>query len=270
MLLQPSTANEYPQITGGFNTKYGTAEGYAVKRAVKDGECGYFTFIPIVKEACGTFSRCTYYKGLCEGDYTTTANVCSTQIQEVNGKGLFNKIMRGIIVFVFVDCVTLEPLGPEKQDPAFNQPRVPLPRAAYEAHKQLWALSNNNQSVYTVQNNKPTCQSGGSQPLLSDCNAAVASITEASVGLNLPREMKGRIWPVAQNATCAVQVRYDDDWSANELCVFNQLWVIAAAQVIMDECAGNGGTQLMTSTGACTGTVILARTDPATASPSNT
>jgi hypothetical protein len=51
--------------------------------------------------------------------------------------------IRGIVIFVYVDCVTLEPLPDDKQDPAYKQPGVKLPRGTdvMNAYKYFWKRS---------------------------------------------------------------------------------------------------------------------------------
>ncbi|KAI5921408.1 hypothetical protein F4810DRAFT_678876 [Camillea tinctor] len=48
---------------------------------------------------------------------------------------------KGVVLFVRTDCVTREPLGPEFQDPVYNEPDVALPRGAVAALQQSWVVN---------------------------------------------------------------------------------------------------------------------------------
>jgi hypothetical protein len=89
----------------------------------------YWTFVPIVKTACGTltesdwagFSRCDPPKNI--------PNTCEDQLQEYKAPGWGrSREVRGIIFMVLIDCFARLSLPDEKQDTAYSKPGVKLSR----------------------------------------------------------------------------------------------------------------------------------------------
>ncbi|EXJ85919.1 hypothetical protein A1O1_06288 [Capronia coronata CBS 617.96] len=145
-------------ITQGYSTKSGITQGYKFSKTLPDGECGYFTFIPIYKGTCGSSTEC--YGSRCNDDCYTQGNVCVEQLVGYNAHDDIHdwRPIRGIVVFVYVDCLTLAPLPDEKQDPAFSQPGVRLPRDYHpmiRAYENLWKASL--QGPLTAQVETPYC-----------------------------------------------------------------------------------------------------------------
>lgn len=162
----------------GYSEKSGISQSYKFSKRIQDDECGYFTFVPIVREVCGTYSEGPFKNGQCNNDL----NIGNACVEELVGFDTNDNIMdwrsiRGIVVFVYVDCLTLQPLPDEKQDVAWTQPGVRLPRdndlaAAYE---NFW-----NQSVQVnmaSQNDQATC-SRETVANASDCTVAAQALLE--------------------------------------------------------------------------------------------
>lgn len=43
-------------ITGGYNDKSGYAQSYSFTKILDDNTCGYWTFVPYVRQSCGTYT----------------------------------------------------------------------------------------------------------------------------------------------------------------------------------------------------------------------
>ncbi|MDI1490506.1 MAG: hypothetical protein OHK93_001710 [Ramalina farinacea] len=120
-------------VTGGFSyaSARATAEARSFSVKLDQNQCGYFTFIPIIRTICGVFTQGVppreFHDTQCiiTGDKTSTdPNFCVSQPQNYpDGKA------SGDVVFVYTDCGTREPLPKEQQDPAYQHDGVPLPRA---------------------------------------------------------------------------------------------------------------------------------------------
>lgn len=83
---------------------------------------------------------------------------------------------RGIIVFVYTDCVTLLPTD-DKQDPAYKQPDVALPRSASQRYADLWNKQDSLAQVSTAKSD--IC----STDIIMPENPAVPDCMEATYGL---------------------------------------------------------------------------------------
>ncbi|KAI1485366.1 hypothetical protein F5X96DRAFT_690899 [Biscogniauxia mediterranea] len=127
-------------ISGGYSKSQSDAHGRSWKFEPQPGECGYFTFVGIMKTTCGTYTegRVTYVNHAWQCNFPkTTVNQCADQLWMRQG----SSEPEGVVVFVRTDCVTREPLGPEFQDPVYNQPDVALPRSALDALQQSWVTN---------------------------------------------------------------------------------------------------------------------------------
>jgi hypothetical protein len=78
--------------------------------------------------------------GSCSRPPYSTGNACIEQLVDLPKEGIWPTIrtVRGLVVFVYVDCLTLDPLADEKQDVAFRQPGVKLPRHYRPAYNDHW------------------------------------------------------------------------------------------------------------------------------------
>ncbi|EXJ86769.1 hypothetical protein A1O3_03723 [Capronia epimyces CBS 606.96] len=135
-------------ITGGYSEKAGVSQSYKFSKHLDEGQCGYWTFIPFIRSSCGTYTEGwkDVYQMPCE-TLTSTGNACVDQLVGVDSNdGIHDwRTVRGTVVFVFVDCTNLAPLPDEKQDPAYSQPGVKLPRDVNnklaQAYQSLWQQS---------------------------------------------------------------------------------------------------------------------------------
>ncbi|KAI9808752.1 MAG: hypothetical protein M1825_003904 [Sarcosagium campestre] len=117
-------------VTYGFNQ--GDADAHAVSYSLdlKDGECGYLTFIPIGHESCGSMTEAPGgWTHIClESTKKTTANYCSTS-PWLRNKGE----VEGEVILVRTKCDGRERLPDDKQDDLYkNHPEIRLPQHDYE------------------------------------------------------------------------------------------------------------------------------------------
>lgn len=126
---------------------------------INQGQCGYWSFVPEVREACGTYttSRVIDFPGHCNDIVTTTQNACVQDLIHFN-TGI--RDVHGTIIFVYVDCVTLKPSDdPKVQDPVFLLPGVALPREASLAnsYEAFWKTSLNKGNSFFATSNTVQC-----------------------------------------------------------------------------------------------------------------
>lgn len=69
---------------------------------------------------------------MCAPTVNTTRNFCVPEPWRVNNQP------DGAVIFVYTDCLTRQPLGPEHQDPVYNMPGVPLDRGTLSVLQQGW------------------------------------------------------------------------------------------------------------------------------------
>ena len=106
------------------------------------GECGYFAFVPVIHESCGSLTTAprAYESGTgvdgCIGDvnrWTTWGNYCVSQLRRrADGSA------DGETVFVWTDCRTGLPLPTEEQGKVYGEPGVALPRYAQEEWARIF------------------------------------------------------------------------------------------------------------------------------------
>ncbi|CAJ2512214.1 Uu.00g052290.m01.CDS01 [Anthostomella pinea] len=101
-------------ISGGYSYSQGQARGRNYKIELTSGQCGYFTFVGIMKGTCETYTEGLYIR---------------------------DGLPEGVVLFVFTDCITRAPLDPEYQDPVYNSPGVALPRQASIDAQQTWVIN---------------------------------------------------------------------------------------------------------------------------------
>ncbi|KAH7370080.1 hypothetical protein BKA65DRAFT_471313 [Rhexocercosporidium sp. MPI-PUGE-AT-0058] len=115
---------------------------YAIK--LDENECSYWTFLPILKGVCGSYTKGTKHHTTWDPRVTCSApvsqsNICYNMPQynfeggEIGGPGGLGK---GDTVFVRTDCANRQPFPPAQQNPAYNHPGVALPRSIYEAYSR--------------------------------------------------------------------------------------------------------------------------------------
>lgn len=99
------------------------------------GQCGYFTVVPVWKETCGSITEGHYGAwpvAWCEAT-TTSPNVCANE-QRLNSDGTVDSET----IFVRTDCSTRQPTQ-DNQDPIWQRPGVPLDRSSYDTLSATWA-----------------------------------------------------------------------------------------------------------------------------------
>lgn len=189
-------------VTGGYNSKNGKSQSYKFSKHMEDNQCGYMTFIPFVRESCGSYTEGKQY------DYTTpcenlhtVGNACLDQpVRFSSNDGITDwDTIRGVVTLVYVDCVTLAPLPDDQQDPAWIQPGVRLPRdvALMNAYENLWKeqgqapLTALSDTVYCTQTGKANATDcldvlgdllDNGDHLVATTNAAAG--TEVSLGVS--------------------------------------------------------------------------------------
>ncbi|KAK5390211.1 hypothetical protein LTR20_003069 [Exophiala xenobiotica] len=246
-------------ITSGYSEKSGISQSYKFSKHLQKDECGYFTFIPFIRGVCGTYTEGYMEQTLCH-PYRTVGNAC---VEELVGFDTNDNIkdwrtVRGVVAFVYLDCLTLAPAPDDKQDVAWLQPGVRLPRdngLLIQAYEDLW--------------NRSAEVSMASQNGDAVCYDAVANATECVVAANdhLMLGMmvvqtdsgakKGKGYELTVNNTCSTYFTYDEDWKGQD-CSVSHLEIAAAAQAIIDTCIKNdmiGGSHVVRAAGNCACTV---------------
>ncbi|RVX73933.1 hypothetical protein B0A52_02823 [Exophiala mesophila] len=131
-------------ISGGYIDKDGVSPRLRLERKLLPDECGYFTFIPILKESCGTYTKAIRSKNKCKKKHKrTTANACALQLVDHDTHGPDGvRVIRGIAAFVRHDCSTLELLPDSAQDAAFTTEGVRLSRQSpvWDAYEKMLRL----------------------------------------------------------------------------------------------------------------------------------
>ncbi|KAH7084167.1 hypothetical protein FB567DRAFT_580786 [Paraphoma chrysanthemicola] len=251
-------------ITGSISSTTSTAKAIAKAVKLEQNECGYFTWIPILRESCGTFTGEGDFKdiapghpeGLCYDGKLVEPNTCVTVPNAVKGtKG----DPWGITTLVRVDCRTHEPLPAEFQDPAYNNPGVPLDRGLYQSfaetfedsdkiHGQTSEIDCNIQDVNQLANRE-------------DCSAAIATGMLTPVVALLAGRKDGQWWASSVHS-CALQIEYEQDWTDD--CFVGLTEVLRAAAGIMNTCKAHGdkigGARRFRNDGRCNATLRLANT----------
>ncbi|KAK8006622.1 hypothetical protein PG991_012919 [Apiospora marii] len=144
-------------VSGGYSQSFGTSQGRSWDFEPQPGECGYFTFVPARKTTCGTLSQSTamWQDGMwmCAPNVINTNDFCAPQIwYDTTGQP------DGVVIFVRINCLTREPLGPEVQDPIYNMPGVKLDRGTLATIMQSWVVDTC--SAKLVSNNADGSQTG--------------------------------------------------------------------------------------------------------------
>ncbi|KAL8676255.1 MAG: hypothetical protein Q9186_007216 [Xanthomendoza sp. 1 TL-2023] len=98
---------------------------------LKDNECGYFTFLPLLEKTCGiaTLGEPAENATTKGCGYDITEEHCGTRPSYTPNF----KSIKGATVFVKIDCANNKRLPMDQQNPAYNHEGVPAPQEVYEA-----------------------------------------------------------------------------------------------------------------------------------------
>ena len=191
-------------VSGGWNTQNGTSRAYNASKQLASGECGYWTFIPVLKVTCGTYSQSNYDKAnhQCRHPVQTVGNACVEQLQTWNDANPRNDLreIRGNAIFVFVDCTTFAPLVGSKQDAAYNEAGVALANTNRQAYQVFHRMSSYGATL--AQSNDVDCGasaklSAGNTLYASDCLNAISILQGCPTCLVSTKSWKGHPWTYA-------------------------------------------------------------------------
>jgi hypothetical protein len=101
--------------------------------------------VAIIRSTCGTYTESKTGLFNCDKDkHVSIGNSCIEQVARYKVSDGYpdEDVTRGIVIFVFTDCVTMEPLPDDQQDPAYRQPGVKLPRGPMLAYAQFMNKDN--------------------------------------------------------------------------------------------------------------------------------
>ncbi|KAM0814443.1 hypothetical protein AB5N19_00233 [Seiridium cardinale] len=124
-------------VTGSLTWTDIQAIARLVSIKLDKGQCGYFTFVPVIKTVCGSISETPI--GIlanipwCTSPVTTTGNVCDGAPWK-NSDGSVD----GETIFVRTDCGDRSPLPADEQDPVYQKPGVALDRGSITAMIDSW------------------------------------------------------------------------------------------------------------------------------------
>jgi len=194
----------------------GNTASQPVSVTLGDNECGYFAFIPIVREVCGTHTwgnTHNFFRKDCEDDFQTKANACNSELLNANtgrsasawGSG---QDLKGDTIFVRTDCATHEPLPMDKQNPAYRHPGVAMPHDIRQEYTSFWKEQENASSL-AINEAKTACVTGDGAPLVDDCVDALQDMigNPSNSIISSNAADKGEIY-----ATLAVSPQFPPSW----------------------------------------------------------
>lgn len=107
------------------------------------GQCGYFSFVPVLREVCGSRT----WGENCSDSHNVhnKLNICSTSIEWHLGPDtagppswpLLPKLV-GQTIFVRTNCSTYLPLPKDQQQLEYNANQVALPDEVYKSNAEYW------------------------------------------------------------------------------------------------------------------------------------
>lgn len=151
---------------------------------LKDNECGYFTFLPVVREVCGTHTWGRTHNSLrkdCGSDYKTEGNACNSELlladvgRGPSAWGSSTPNLKGDTIFVRTDCSNHAPLPMDKQNPAYRHPGVAMPHAARDAYTSFFTNQGDVHNL-AVDAAKTDCGAGNNAPTSKDCVEALQDL----------------------------------------------------------------------------------------------
>ncbi|KAJ6190269.1 hypothetical protein N7519_000290 [Penicillium mononematosum] len=113
-------------ISGGWQSKTTAdvgAQGMSYEMPLKDGQCGYWSWIPTKKTVCGTMSYQQTEAHRCMGDMHTSIDYCVDDLRRYP-----DGTVDGETIFVYTDCTTRLPLPMDQQTSIYRLPGVALDR----------------------------------------------------------------------------------------------------------------------------------------------
>ncbi|KAI4240643.1 MAG: hypothetical protein L6R40_005010 [Gallowayella cf. fulva] len=116
--------------SGGFSNAAANMLLASDSVTLKENECGYFTFLPLLEETCGvaTLGEPTENSTTKGCGYDITEDHCVTRSSYVpDGKSI-----KGATIFVKIDCSNNQRLPMDQQNPAYNHEGVPAPQSVYD------------------------------------------------------------------------------------------------------------------------------------------
>jgi hypothetical protein len=184
LILGSSKTNSCLQISGGWHgLRKGNTASPPLSITLKSNECGYFAFIPIVRDVCGTqtWGRThNYYRKDCADDFHTVTNACNSELlradidQSASAWGI-GQDLKGDTIFVWTNCEDHTPLPMDKQNPAYRHPGVAMPIGTRQAYTSFWKQQGD---VYFLATDtaKTKCSAGADGPRVDDCADALQNM----------------------------------------------------------------------------------------------
>ncbi|PKY08632.1 hypothetical protein P168DRAFT_278197 [Aspergillus campestris IBT 28561] len=224
-------------VSGGFSGSSGDAVAHSYSIKLESGQCGYFTFVPVVKSVCGSLSTQSqrvmfspWPVHWCINDYKTTGNVCGDELR-LNPDGSVD----GETIFVRTNCENRMPLPAKEQDAVYQKPGVPMDRGTQEAWAKAWG---NGDLTAANEDTAVKCETSDGSAKIEDCRHAFLSLLkypdmEAQTG------KKGKNFWLGYVHSCAVALEYDSDWDEGS-CGITRGDAAMAAYTISDKCSDHG------------------------------
>ncbi|KAK5062886.1 hypothetical protein LTR84_004961 [Exophiala bonariae] len=242
-------------VSGGWRgLKQGNTASPKLTVTLKDNECGYFTFLPIAREVCGTHTwgrTINSQRKDCALDYHTEGNACNLELlgadlgRSANAWGSSIPNLKGDTIFVRTNCADHTPLPMDKQNQAYRHPGVAMPRAIREAYTSFFTQQDVLRNLAT-DTGKTQCGSGKDAPVSDDCIEALQQTIEKPgttvTALNVEDSGKGYT-TISKAKSCAVRVYYDDQFTASSECNVNYVEVATAGSKVLDKCFKDGNVE---------------------------
>ncbi|KEF57965.1 uncharacterized protein A1O9_05887 [Exophiala aquamarina CBS 119918] len=241
-------------VSGGW---LGLRQGNTVSQplfvSLGPNECGYFAFLPIVREVCGTRTwgkTHNHFRQDCGDEFHTTANACNSEILGANtgrsasawGSG---QDLKGDTIFVRTDCANHEPLPMDQQNPAYRHPGVAMPHDIREAYTAFWSQQKH-VSCLAIDSAKTSCVTGNSAPRVADCVDALQNMMGKpgnSITSSSAADLGEGYTTLSKSGSCAVRLYYDDQFTRSSNCNINNIEIAAAAAKVLDKCAAGAGVR---------------------------
>ena len=162
-------ADDVLQTAGGNEVVgYGIGKASEMTLTLRDGQCGYYSFVPILREVCGT--RTWGWNCSDPHNVHNDLNICSTSLQrhldpEADSDGTESwpglPQLTGETIFIETNCSTHMPLLKEQQEQTNITGQVALPNDVYKTMAQHWkrqaGLENKTEDETEVDTPEPDC-----------------------------------------------------------------------------------------------------------------